>query len=296
MNVLITGGAGFIGWNLYNHLRENKNIKDIYLVDNYSTSNISTEKQKVINKLDISKYSEELENIIKEVDVIYHLAGSVGVKKIDSEYHSALMNSLNINNVIFPLCEKYQTKVIYASTSEVYGECDNAKETDNLTISSPEFGRGSYSCAKLMSEFIIKSYTFPSTIVRFFNVVGKGQVPDYGMVIPNFIKRAKNNEDLIIHNNGSQVRSYCDIRDAVIMLEMLLDNKHNNEIYNIGNADNIMSVRSLANMIVNNTKSNSMLVFKDTKKIFSKEFFDINKFNKYYKAKYTLTEIIKELI
>ena len=299
MNVLITGGAGFIGWNLYNQLKDNHNVT---LIDNFSTSKRTEFTDNVI-ELDISTYSAELEKLIENNDVIYHLAGSVGVKKIDSDYHGALMNSININNVIFPLCEKYNTKTIFASTSEVYGECDNAKESDNLTIASPEFGRGSYSCAKLMSEFIIKSYSFPSVIVRFFNIVGKGQVPDYGMVIPNFIKKAKNNENLIIHDSGTQIRSYCDIDDAVIMLEMLLNDKHNDEIYNIGNEENVASVRTLANMIIKEARSKSMLEFKDTKKVFSDEFFEINhrtpctaKFNKYYKAQKSLEDIIKGLI
>jgi UDP-glucose 4-epimerase len=299
MKILITGGAGFIGWNLYNKLKNNHIVT---LIDNFSTSEISSEKRNVIN-LDISTYSQKLEELISDVDLVFHLAGSVGVKKIDSEYHSALMNSININNVVFPLCEKYQTKVIYASTSEVYGECENAKETDNLTIASPEFGRGSYSCAKLMSEFIIKSYTFPSTIVRFFNIVGKGQVSNYGMVIPNFIEKAKNNEDLTVHDDGTQVRSFCDIDDAVIMLELLMDSKHDDEIYNIGNPKNTINMCELAKKVINLTHSDSKIQYKDTKDIFSKEFFEIvyrtpctDKIDKYYEAQKSLDDIIKDLI
>lgn len=297
MNILITGAAGFIGWNLYNQLKT-QNHK-IALIDNFSTSN----NKQAVHNLDISVYSEELEALVKTADVIYHLAGSVGVKKIDSEYHKSLMNSININNILFELCEKHCTKVIFASTSEVYGECTNAKETDTLQISSPEFGRGSYSCAKLMSEFILKSYSFPSTIVRFFNVVGKGQIHNYGMVIPTFMKNAKESKPLIVHNKGTQVRSYCCISDAVIMLNMLLDEEHNNKIYNIGNTNNKTTVKELAELIIDLTNSKSKIIYKDTDQVFSKEFFEINersvctdKFNKFYKAEKPLHDIIKGLI
>jgi UDP-glucose 4-epimerase len=296
LNILITGGAGFIGQNLYNLLKEKH---DVTLVDNFSTSNIVDN----IVSLDLSKHTIQIEELIRNTDVIYHLAGSVGVKKIDSEYHESLMNSVNINNVIFPLVERYQKKLIFASTSEVYGECTDAKESDTCQISSPEFGRGSYSCAKLMSEFILKSYTFPSVICRFFNVVGKGQLADFGMVIPNFVKSAKANRRLIIHNDGAQVRSFCDISDAVIMLEMLLDDVHNGEIYNIGNSENEISMLDLACKIINMCDSNSEIFFRDTKEVFSKQFFEINKrtvctdkFDEYYKAQQTLDEIIASVI
>lgn len=296
MKILITGGAGFIGFNLYNHLKYKHTVT---LVDNFSTSK---PKEDVIN-LDISKYSEKLEELVKNTDVIYHLAGSVGVKKIDSEYHESLMNSININNTVFALCEKYNKKLVFASTSEVYGHCQNAKESDTLSISSPEFGRGSYSCAKLMSEFILKSYTFPNVIVRFFNVVGKGQLSDYGMVIPNFIEAAKSNSDIVVYDKGTQIRSFCDIRDVCIMLEELLYDIHNNEIYNIGNSNNKINILDLAKLVKKSTNSNSEIIFKDTKEVFSKQFFEIenrtvdtSKFDKFYKAKIPLEDIIKDCI
>jgi len=296
LNILITGGAGFIGSNLYNHLKYKHNVTR---VDNFSTSR----KDDTVIDLDISKYSSELESLIQNTDIIYHFAGSVGVKKIDSDYHGSLMSSININNVIFSLCEKYQKRLIFASTSEVYGECNSAKESDNLSISSPEFGRGSYACAKLMAEFILKSYTFPSTICRFFNIIGKGQLPDYGMVVPNFIKQAKENGDIMVYNDGSQRRSFCSINDAVIMLEMMICNIHIDEIYNIGNPDNTISILELAKLIKKLTNSNSNIVFKDTKEVFSKQFFEINnrlvntdKFNRFYKATISIEEIIKDLV
>ena len=296
MKILITGGAGFIGYNLYNHLKDKH---DVTLVDNFSTS---ISKPNVIN-LDLSKKSKLLNELVQDCDVIYHLAGSVGVKKIDSEYHKSLVNSLNINNVLFPLCQKYNKKVIFASTSEVYGECKNAKESDTLKISSPEFGRGSYACAKLMSEFILKSFTFPSVICRFFNIVGKGQLPDYGMVLPNFIKKAKAGEDLIVHDNGEQVRSFCDISDAIIMLEMLLDDVHNGEIYNIGNSNNEMTMDRLATAVILLTSSDSKIMYKPSSEIFSKQFFEIKnrtvcteKFDKFYTARISTHDIIKSMI
>jgi len=296
LKVLITGGSGFIGYNLYNHL---KNKHNVTIVDNFSTSVL---REDTIN-LDISKYSTELEELVKCTDVIYHFAGSVGVKKIDSEFHDTLMNTLNINSTLFVLCSEYNKKVIYASTSEVYGNCKDAKETDFCKIASPDFGRGSYSCAKLMSEYLLKSYDFPSVICRFFGIVGKGQLPDYGMVLPNFIKNAKEGKDLLLYGDGQQSRCFCSIDDAIKMLELLLDDVHNGEIYNIGNSETDIKIIDLAKKVIQITQSTSEIVFKNPNEIFSKDFFEIDyrspcteKFDKYYKARYNIDDIIKSTI
>ena len=118
------------------------------------------------------------------------MASSVGVKHVDEHPKGSLRISFNINNNLFPLFEHYNSRVIFASSSEVYGDTEDAKETDTLKIGSPDTLRWGYACGKLMSEFLLKTYSFPSTIVRFFNVSGPGQLYNYGMVLPTFIKNA----------------------------------------------------------------------------------------------------------
>ena len=309
MRILITGGTGFVGSNLAKELI-NQNHK-LTVVDNFFTSdakNISEFINKVnFIKLDLSDESciEKMDNLLQDIDVCYHLAASVGVKLITENSESSLQNSFKINNNLFPLFEKHQTKVIFSSTSEIYGETtkeSGSEETDVLKILAPGKPRGSYACSKLMSEFLIKSYTFPSVIIRFFNIVGKGQVSNYGHVLPKFIECAKENKPLPIYGDGQQIRSYCDIRDAVQMLILLLDEKHNGQIYNIGNDKNKFTVFELAQNVIKTLESKSDVMIIPFEQALGKQFEEIyirfpntNKIKQYYECKYTLTDIIESL-
>lgn len=306
MNILITGGAGFIGSNLTKHFLKNPdNI--ITIIDNLSTNvdisgmDIRNEARIQFIDADLAKPTDMqkivIETVIHNANIVYHLAGSVGVKYVDNDPSGTLQNSFNINNYLFPLFEKHNKKVVFASTSEVYGNTTEAKETDVLKIGSPDKMRWGYACAKLMSEFLLKSYTFPNVIVRFFNVTGVGQIADYGMVMPSFIEKGKKGIPLTVYGDGEQTRTFCDIRDAVEMLDILgMDDIHNNEIYNIGNPDNSISIGALARMI------SLRVEFKAYEDEFSDEFDEIyerkpntDKMQQYYKCKYSLLDIVESM-
>jgi UDP-glucose 4-epimerase len=134
--------------------------------------------------------------------------------------------------------------------------------------------RWAYAAAKLMTEFAIAANTFPYTIVRFFNVVGPGQLPDYGMVLPRFIRAAKNNEDLIVYGDGQQVRSFCHINDAVDAL--LLVEKTTGEIFNLG-SDEPVTIKTLAERVIALSGSESNIKFVPYETAFSKNHGDIHK-------------------
>ena len=215
------------------------------------------------------------------------------------------LNSTKINDNLFPLFEKHQVKVIFSSTSEVYGETknrDGSKETDHLEIHPVQKPRGSYACSKLFSEFMLRAHTFPTVIVRFFNIVGPTQVPDYGHVLPRFIECAANNVTVPVYGSGRQVRSFCDIRDAVEMLILLIGNEHNGEIYNIGNDANICDVSTLAQEVIKVVGSKSFIEHIAFKDALGDQFEEIyirypntDKINKYYTCKYNLQDIIKNI-
>lgn len=308
-NILITGGVGFIGSNLAIKLyNEGHNI---IIIDNMSTANQDTlqllPKDIKIILLDLGDKNNEkqIENILSQIDICYHLAAAIGVKLIQENPSSTLHNSLNINNLLFPLFEKYQTRVIYSSTSEVYGETEKmtgSSEEDNLSIMPSHKPRGSYACSKLLSEFLIRSYTFPSTIVRFFNVVGRGQVSTYGHVLPKFIECAKQNQNIPVYGNGYQIRSFCDIRDAIEMLSLIKEDKFINELYNIGNDSNRSTINELAELVKNILNSESNIIHIPFDKAFSTTFEEIyirypdtTKIKKYYTCKYSLKDIINSL-
>jgi len=295
MKILITGGSGFIGTHLYNQLHKEHTV---YRIDNFKTS----KKVDGVIPMDLSDLSEAqilwLRRLLVDIDVVYHFASSIGVDLIGEEPKETLQNSFKINNTMFPLFEEAQCKVIYASTSEVYGSSEKPmSERDKLVIGAPTQMRWGYACQKLMSEFLIKTYTFPYTVVRFFNVTGRGQLPTYGMVLPRFVEASKNAKNALqVYGDGSQVRSFCDVRDAVNVLEILLT-EMNGEILNIG-ADNVIDMLQLAEMVIELSP-----VFADIEMIpeartnaeINTRIPDISKMKTIYTPKYSLQNIIESM-
>lgn len=265
-NILITGGCGFIGSNLAKHLLETYDDVNITLLDNISTGSLNN-----ITQL-LSKYGEritykhvdlsdnnQVNKLINEIDfnkieICFHFAASIGVKLINDEPYKSMINSMKITENMINIFNRFNIKVIYGSTSEVYGEtihnCGSC-ETDNLSILPTSSPRSSYAASKLFTEHLLQAQSFKSIIVRFFNVVGTSQKPDYGHILPNFIERLSNKEKMIIHNNGTDVRSYCHIDDVCEMLGVLLDKYYNYPmVLNIGERYNTISVIDLADLFV----------------------------------------------
>jgi UDP-glucose 4-epimerase len=307
LRVIITGGAGFVGSALAISLI--KDGHEVLIIDNFMTGRpanlINVDAPLMHLDLSDSDCVPVMDDLIAATDVVYHLAASIGVKLVQQKPKETFRNSTRINDNLFPLFEKHNVKVIFSSTSEVYGETkntDGSKEDDHLEIHPVQKPRGSYACSKLFSEFMIRSYDFPSVIIRFFNVVGPAQVEDYGHVLPRFINCAVQNEDIPIYGDGEQIRSYCDIRDAVEMLKLLLDDQHNGEIYNIGSDENVSNLKGLAQTVLDVTQSKSKATFIPLKKALGENFEEIysrypntDKIKKHYVCKYNLHDIIKNI-
>jgi UDP-glucose 4-epimerase len=310
MKILITGGFGFIGSNLMKSYLHDGH--EVIVIDDLSTasknfvSKVCAEECFNLKRLKFVKADLKSENIshhLEESDIVYHLASSVGVKHVDENPKAAIRNSFDINNNLFWQFEDCNSRVLFASTSEVYGDTSSAKETDVLKIGSPDTLRWGYACGKLMSEFLLRTYEFPSTVVRLFNVTGSGQIGTHGMVLPTFIERAKQNEDIIIYGDGLQQRTFCDIRDAVDMLKILTDgDEHVDEIYNIGSPGNNITIKNLAEEVVATVGSDSNLLYRDYKEDFSNDHGEIytrspntDKMDQYYKAKYSVEDIIASM-
>jgi UDP-glucose 4-epimerase len=253
--VLIIGGAGFIGSHLARRM-----VNDgcsVTIIDNMSTGrkeNLEDIKDQ-IKLLEVTE--QNMYHEIGHCDLIVHLAASVGVKYVEKNPLESIMNNLMMENIVFTMNSRFKKPLIFASTSEVYGRSKNVpfEEDDDLLIGNPKELRWGYACSKLMGEFILRAHDFPFVIVRFFNVVGPGQLSDHGMVIPSFVQRAINGEPIEVYGTGSQIRSFCHVNDAVDALMMLaFDKKHYNDTYNIGNEDNQIMMSQLARK-VNKEKS-----------------------------------------
>ena len=294
MNYLLLGGAGFIGTHLAKDLIDEGH--EVTVVDSLETSKRPDSAVAFIqgNILEL-----DLSEVMRRADIVYYLAGSVGVKHIDQNPSLTLFNNIELMTKLVPLFEEHQKKVIFSSTSEVYGE-GPFSEGNNLSIGPPHKLRWGYACAKLMTEFMIKASSFPSVIIRFFNVVGPGQSSKYGMVLPNFIEKAKKGEPLVVYGDGEQIRCFCHIKDAVQGLRLL---ETEEGIFNIGK-ETETPIKELALLVLELTESDSVIEFRPYEKDFSKEHGDIMKRvpvldairNLGYAPKHTLTDIIKEMI
>ena len=296
MKILITGGNGFIGKALSTKL--------------HSLGYRVTAIDKTINKnklpyryisYDLTNNGGTLEKEISECDIIFHLASPVGIDRIDNESDTFLNDMLKINLNVFNLVKKYDKKIYFSSTSEVYHNTTLANETDNLTIGCPDKSRWGYASGKLTSEFLCKSLCTNSIIMRFFNVTGIGD--DKGVLF-KMVNAIKNNNDINIYGTGDQCRTFCDIKDAVnFMSELIYRDVYNGDIFNIGNEDNIVSIHDLAKICMNISKTNVNILYKKYTEVFSENYGDIinrkpdcTKMNIIYKSKYNTYDIIKGML
>jgi UDP-glucose 4-epimerase len=279
IKVLITGSNGFLGRNLYKYLNNKKKylVRGIDLVNSDYNMDLSA-----LNK---SKY-DILEDQIQKADVVFHFAASVGVDNIN------IVNSYNIDNNILKLFEFYKCKVIYSSSSEVYGSQNKPlKETSKLKIDSKKCG---YPIQKLMTEQLLKSLNIPHTIIRFFNIIGPGQNPHQGFVIPRFIKSALSDKPIEVYQPES-VRCFMDIRDVLPVLEKLI--KSDIDIINIGNPKNEINMLELARMVKYITKSKSKIkIVKKRKNEIKNRIPNVDKMKELYKCKYSLRYTLENII
>ena len=232
MKILITGGAGFIG----GHLTENllKDGHEVYSIDDFSTgsrSNIEAVKDdprfhfEEGNMMD----SPVLESMVKESDVIFHLAAVVGVELVVRDPIGTIMTNVNGSERILALASAWKKKIILASTSEVYGKSTKLpfSEKDDLIIGPSTHSRWSYACSKLLDEFLLMAYHrnrgLRGTVVRFFNTVGPRQTGQFGMVLPRFAAAALRNEPLKVYGTGKQTRCFCHVFDTVRALLKKVD-------------------------------------------------------------------------
>lgn len=309
MNHLILGGAGFIGQHLAKELfRRDLRQTGITVIDNLATSKIDLDYWKEYKNIfrfieaDLTEMEpKELVKIIQKHQVVYHLAGSVGVEYIDKHPSSTLFNNVDLNNKLIPIFKDARRHVVFSSTSEIYGDGPFYEEA-NASIGPSSKLRWGYATSKLMMEFMLRAANINHTTVRFFNVVGPGQLGDYGMVLPRFVAAAKKNEDLIVYGSGDQVRSFCHINDAVDALIKV--SNINGELFNIGN-DSPTKILDLAQRVIELSGSNSKIVHVPYDRAFSKNHGDINyrvpdldKIKQHigYMPKYSLDDIIRDML
>ena len=287
MNILITGGMGFIGSHLAEMLL--KEGAKVSVIDDLSTGNmdnIATIKnhKNFTYVIDTILNEKIMEGLIKDADVIYHLAAAVGVKYIIDNPLKSLQVNIRGTEIVLELANTLgKKKVAITSTSEVYGKDRNGvysfKEDDDRVLGSTKISRWSYSCTKALDEFLALAYyrekKLPVVIVRLFNTCGPRQSERYGMVLPRFVKQALLGQPITIFGDGKQTRSFTYIDDVVeAVIKLASEPKAEGEVFNIGNPKSI-SIEDIAKRVKRLTGSTSEIVYIPYEKAYEKGFEDM---------------------
>ena len=281
--IIITGGAGFIGSTLVKALLEN-GAESILIIDDLSTgseSNISSvlndERIEFINSR--IEDADNLDGLFSSYDFCYHLAAGVGVQYIMENLSDSLLTNILATHKVLESCQTNDIPVLLTSTSEVYGVAeDDVWTEDTKSLIGPTTKlRWSYAASKMIDEFIALSLyeegKLSPIIVRLFNIIGPNQLSKFGMVVPKFVEAAIKDEDIIIHGDGSQSRSFTWVDDVVNYLIKLAEIKAYGEIFNIGQTEEI-TIKNLAELVISKTNSNSQIIYKSHEDVFGKAFDD----------------------
>lgn len=263
---LVTGGAGFIGSHLAEQLQKSGHF--VTVLDNYCRGKKSywDEKKDGITYVEGTIVDEQLiGHLVKSHDVVFHLAAILGVKTTVTQPLEMMENNLYGTMNILKYASLHGTKVIFASTSEVYGKGKPpfAEDNDRLYGSTSKL-RWSYAVEKTFEETLCLGYGLrglPVTILRYFNVFGpRAKDGPYGGVIPRFIQAALEGKPIQVYGDGTQTRSFTYISDAVDATIAAMSFDVNQEIINIGNSHEI-SIDTLASMVKEKTKTTSAIVY-----------------------------------
>lgn len=271
--ILIAGGAGFLGTNLCYELIKNKN-NYIICIDNLITGSIKNINDLLNNnnfcffKIDITNRSHlSILYNLNKIDQIFNLACIASPDKYKL-YSIETMHTCFIGNInLLELTKKYNSKFLFTSTSEVYG--------DPLVHPQPEeyYGnvnilgeRSCYDEGKRISETLIyeykKKYNLHLKIVRIFNTYGPFMDINDGRIITNFIKQIKSNEKLKIYGSGKQTRSFCYVDDMINGLILMMNSNELGPI-NIGNPNCEFTLNELVTIFEKILKKNLEIEYLD---------------------------------
>jgi UDP-glucose 4-epimerase len=288
---LITGGSGFIGSHLTEYLLSAGHR--VVVVDDESTgsaanlAHVADHSQLTYRRASISD-PELMQELLEQVDNVYHLAAAVGVALIAKFPIQTIERNIYPTELLLAEARRQQERghrvqVFLASTSEVYGKNPKERwmEEDDLVFGPTVRARWSYGASKAIDEFLAlaywREYQLPVVIGRFFNVVGPRQSGAYGMVLPRFVDAALENRPLIVHDDGGQVRCFAHVQDVVRAVVQLMESDEAlGQVVNIG-SDRPVSIGELAEMVIASARSSSVIEYQSYTEAYDRDFEDIRR-------------------
>ena len=316
MDILITGGAGFIGSHLAEELL--KRGHSVHAVDDLSTGSVKN----IDHLRDHKRFRFTVGSIfnphlmaelVDRCDAIYHLAAAVGVKLIVEDPVRTIETNVHGTESVLRLAAKKKKRILIASTSEVYGKGKAGpkgfSEDSDIVLGSTSRSRWAYACSKAIDEFLALAYLkqkgVPATVFRLFNTVGPRQTGQYGMVIPTLVRQALDGKPMTVYGDGKQTRCFGMVTEIVVGLADLLEcKKSHGLVVNLGSPGEV-SIMDLAKRIKRMTGSKSKIVLVPYAKAYESGFEDmrrrvpdITRARKLigFKPKATLDEILRSVI
>jgi len=283
MKTVITGGAGFIGSHLTEHLLAAGD--EVTVLDNLSTGS----RDNLANVEDHPNFRfiegsilerDAVIKLVSKADRVFHLAAAVGVHLIVDHPLESLRTNIHGTEVVLDACREANASLLLASTSEIYGKntADALHEESDRVLGSPLKSRWTYAAAKGIDEAFAHAYWrqfgLRVSIIRLFNTVGPRQTGRYGMVVPNLVGQALRGEPLTVFGDGTQTRCFTFVDDTVRGTFLAgMSSAVDGTVINLGNPYEI-SILELADLVRNLVGADTPLAFIPYEERFGKDFED----------------------
>ena len=266
MNILITGGAGFVCSHLADTLFEKNH--NLILLDNLLTGN-KNNIEHLLDHKNVNFIQHDVQDhidISEEIDFIFHFASAASpIAYQENPVNTLKAGSIGTINTL-GLAKVKNADYLLASTSEIYGDPEVSPQSEEYWGNvNPNGERSMYDEAKRFAEAATatysRTYNLQTKVVRIFNTYGPRMQLNDGRVVTNFIVQALKGEEITVYGDGSQTRSFSYVQDTVNGIVSLMESEHN-DVFNIGNQTEI-TINELASKIIEITNSNSKLINKD---------------------------------
>ena len=266
MNILITGGAGFVCSHLADTLFEKNH--NLILLDNLLTGN-KNNIEHLLGHKNVNFIQHDVQDhidISEEIDFIFHFASAASpIAYQENPVNTLKAGSIGTINTL-GLAKVKNASYLLASTSEIYGDPEVSPQSEEYWGNvNPNGERSMYDEAKRFAEAATatysRTYNLQTKVVRIFNTYGPRMQLNDGRVVTNFIVQALKGEDITVYGDGSQTRSFSYVQDTVNGIVSLMESEHN-DVFNIGNPTEI-TINELASKIIEITNSSSKLINKD---------------------------------